>query len=108
MKMRILYCQSIKADGKTLKTISIETISVETHTGKLIRIPLQDLSYDENTEYFVEIGATTKTDWGILPLGFEVAHEQIPLTHKFKKVKTDIALNSKLSVKNSNGIKATP
>ena len=98
------FIAKIKADGKTIKTISIETISVETHTGKLIRIPLEGLSYDENTEYFVEIAATTKTDWGILPLGFEVAHEQIPLTHKFKKVKTNITSNSKLSVKNSNGI----
>lgn len=81
----------IKADGKVLKTIPIEDIAVETHTGKLIRINLDAISYKNNTEYFVEVSATTKNDWGILPKGFEVAHEQIKLSSKYivEKSKTE-------------------
>ena len=98
------FTAQIKADGKALKTITFEDVDVETHTGKLIRIPLKDINLKENTEYFVEIAATTKTNWGILPLGFEVAHEQIALASKFKKTKTNIVSISKLSVENFNGI----
>ena len=92
------FTAQIKADGEILKTISLEDIVVETHTGKLIRIPLNDVEFKENTEYFMEVSATTKMDWGILPIGFEVAHEQIALTSKFEKVKTDITSESKLSI----------
>ncbi|WP_034062092.1 glycoside hydrolase family 2 TIM barrel-domain containing protein [Lacinutrix jangbogonensis] len=98
------FTAKIKADGKILKSINIEALSVETHTGKLIRIPLKAIDFKANTEYFVEISATTKTDWGILPAKFEVAHEQIALTQKHRRVATTIALNSKLVVKNANGI----
>ena len=94
----------IKADGKILKTIVFDDIDIETHTGKLIRIPLKDIHFKENTEYFVEISATTKTDWGILPIGFEVAHEQIALASKLKMVKTNITSSSQLSVKNYDGL----
>ena len=98
------FTAEIKADGTLLKTIDLADLSVETHTGKLIHIPLKDVDFKENTEYFVEISATTKTDWGILPSEFEVAHEQIALTQKYSSRATNIASNSKLRVKNSNGI----
>ena len=75
----------IKADGKVVKTIPIETISIETHTGKLIKINLATITYKPNTEYFVEISATTKNVWGLLPAGYEVAHEQVRLDVKYKK-----------------------
>ncbi len=94
----------IKADGKIVKTVVLKDIAVQTHTGKLVRIPLKDISFKENTEYFMEISATTKINWGILPIGFEVAHEQIALLSKFKKAKTNITSHSKLSVTNSKGI----
>ena len=74
----------IKADGKMLKTIPIETISVETHTSKLIRVNLDGVTYKNNTEYFVEISARTKDNWGLLPKGFQVAHEQIKLSSKYE------------------------
>ncbi len=35
----------IKADGQILKQITIDDISVETHTGKLIRIPLNEINF---------------------------------------------------------------
>lgn len=95
------FTAEIKADGQILKTIPIETISVETHTGRLIRIPLKDIDYKANTEYFVEISAKTKAAWGLLPKGFEVAHEQIPLTSKYKKEITEIAKKAALKIKES-------
>jgi len=96
------FSAEIKADGVVLKTIPIETISVETHTGKLIRIPFTGIQYKENTEYFVEISAKTKRDWGLLPKGFEVAHEQIALANKYKKVTTEITEKSSLKLKDAN------
>ena len=93
----------IKADGKVLKTVKIDDISVETHTGKLIRISLKDVQYKENTQYFLEISATTKAAWGILPQGFEVAHEQIPLWTKYKKELTEITNKGTLKVKDTKG-----
>ena len=98
------FTAQIKADGAILKAIAFEDVAVEAHTGKLIRIPLNDIEFKENTEYFVEVSATTKRDWGILPIGFEVAHEQIALTSKFKTVKTDITSGSKLSIVKSAGL----
>ena len=98
---QFVFSAEIKADGKDLKTIPIETISSETHTGKLIRIPLNDIHYQENTEYFVEISAKTKAVWGLLPKGYEVAHEQISLTDKYKKELTKIVAKDTLKVKDS-------
>ncbi len=98
------FTAQIKADGKVLKTFTFENVDVETHTGKLIRIPLKDINFIANTEYFVEIAATTKSNWDILPLGFEVAHEQIALTGKFKNTKTNIPESPKLKVEDSKGI----
>ncbi|MGY8928506.1 MAG: glycoside hydrolase family 2 TIM barrel-domain containing protein [Flavobacteriales bacterium] len=96
------FTAQIKADGEILKIMQIEDVSVDSHTGKLIRIPLKDVDFKVNTEYFVEISATTKTDWGILPSAFEVAHEQITLTEKYTKIKTIIPSHSKLFVTISN------
>lgn len=94
----------IKADGKILKTISIDDIDVQTHTGRLIHISLDDIVYKENTEYFVEISATTKFDWGLLPAGFEVAHEQIVLSNQYKKAQTNISSELKILKKEASGI----
>ncbi|MBU2949304.1 DUF4981 domain-containing protein [Tamlana agarivorans] len=92
----------IKADGTILKEIAIEDLNVETHTGKLIRIPLDDIDFQKNTEYFVEISATTKNQWGILPKGFEVAHEQITLDSKYTKETSIVETDNTLKVSNSN------
>ncbi|MFT5217154.1 MAG: beta-galactosidase [Glaciecola sp.] len=91
----------IKADGKVLQQINIDDISVETHTGRLIRIPLKNITFQDNTEYFVEFSATTKKEWKILPEGFEVAREQIPLTSKFKKTISELETKNNLNVQNN-------
>ncbi|WP_034040780.1 glycoside hydrolase family 2 TIM barrel-domain containing protein [Wocania ichthyoenteri] len=92
------FIATIKADGTVLKTIPIETINVETHTGKLIRLSLENLDYQTNTEYFVEISAITKRNWGMLPKGFEVAHEQFRLDNFYKYKKAPIDNGTKLNV----------
>jgi beta-galactosidase len=74
----------VKADGQTLKTVSCGNVKVDPHTGKLIRIALDGLAYDSNTEYFVEVSATLKNDWGLLKKGHEIAHEQILLDKKIQ------------------------
>lgn len=97
------FTASIKADGKTLKKISIEDLEVETHTGKLVRIPLNDIKIEENTEYFVLISATTKQKWGLLPAGYEVAHEQIALNQLFKAAAAERQYGPALTVKEAKG-----
>lgn len=97
------FSAEIKADGKVLKTIEIDDVSVETHTGKLIRLSLNDVDYKPNTEYFVVISAKTKHPWGLLPKGFEVAHEQIALSSKYQKEITTISNNKTLKVKDAKG-----
>lgn len=79
----------IKADGKVIHTHNFESINIESHTGKLIRLPLSKIVSKENTEYFVEVKAILKNKWGLLEKGFVVAHEQIALQNKtvWKKTK---------------------
>jgi len=94
----------IKAGGNVLQNINIDDISIETHTGKLIRIPLNDIDFQDNTEYFVHLSAITKNKWGILSKGFEVAHEQISLSSKFKQVRTEISESPKLKIENNQDL----
>jgi len=95
---------TIKADGETLKTINIDTISVEPNTGKLIRLSLKGIDFKKNTEYFVHFSVTTKNIWQLLPKGFEVAREQIPLPYKntFKRILSQES--SELSVEKNGEI----
>ncbi len=97
------FSAEIKADGKVLKNIPIENIEVGTHVSKLIRISLNDISLAKNTEYLIEISAKVKNDWGILPAGFEVAHEQIALSKKYEKELTEVANGKSLLLKEANG-----
>lgn len=99
---QFIFTVEIKANGKVLKNLVFEDIKGEPHIGKLIRIPLKDIEFENNTEYFVEISAATKNEWGMLPKGFEVAHEQIALVNQFKKVKTNIDYGPELSVTKSS------
>ncbi|MCF8715620.1 DUF4981 domain-containing protein [Joostella atrarenae] len=72
----------IKADGEELKRIPIESINVTPHTSKLVRASLNGISFKENTEYFLEVEATLKNNWGLLSQGYQVAHEQIVIASK--------------------------
>ena len=98
------FVATIKAEGEILQRIEIEDYFIEPNTGKLIRIPLNDINFKTNTEYFVEISATTKTNWGILPSGFEVAHEQITLDNKLIETKDNFASKAEVFLKEDKEI----
>ncbi|QCX39742.1 DUF4981 domain-containing protein [Aureibaculum algae] len=89
----------IKADGKVITTIPLESIDVVPHTSKLVRISLESIKPEQNTEYFVEISAKTKNEWGILPVNFEVAHEQIQLLNKTKWKPSNLDQTGKVNIK---------
>ncbi len=67
----------VKAEGDTLRSIVMDDIEVEPHTGQLVRLSLADLAIEPNTEYMVECAAVLKADWGLLPKGYELAREQL-------------------------------
>ncbi|MFC2128049.1 glycoside hydrolase family 2 TIM barrel-domain containing protein [Bacteroidota bacterium] len=88
----------IKADGKVLKTINFEDITVEPHIGKLVRVNLNGVQFHKNTEYFVEFSANTKDNWGVLSKGFQVAREQIRLDKLYIKENHSIENGADLKV----------
>lgn len=73
----------IKADGKIIKAYNIEDLETEPQSSKLIRIPLNQVKTQANTEYFLHFSAVLKKDWGVLNAGFEVANEQIRLDNLY-------------------------
>ncbi|MBT4401152.1 MAG: DUF4981 domain-containing protein [Bacteroidetes bacterium] len=79
----------IKANGKVLDNQTLNNLNVLPHTGKLIRIPLSDVDFQNNTEYFVEIAAKLSNNWGLLLNGHELAREQLPLTQKYTKAEIE-------------------
>ncbi|RUA11061.1 MAG: beta-galactosidase [Flavobacteriia bacterium] len=98
------FTVQIKADGKVLKTLKFDDLNVPPHTGKLIRIDLKDIQYQKNTEYFVTLTATNKNKWGILPKDYVVAHEQIPLTGRYRSKPTTITNKSDLLTQKSGNM----
>lgn len=93
----------VKADGSVLQKTKIDNVDILSHAGKLIRVPLKDINFQENTEYFVDVSATLKKEWGILPAGFEVAHEQIALISKYKKANAQVSGEDYVNIDNTNG-----
>ena len=87
----------IKANGNVVKTMNNNDINIEPHKNKNISISLNGINVKENTEYFIEIAATTKNKWGLLPKGFEVAKEQIYLSNRFKE--KEVTIDNGLSLK---------
>ena len=75
----------IKADGQVIKTVDFDNVDVEPHVGKMIRVSFADINIKPNTRYFVHVSAQLKEAWGLLPAGFEVAHEQIELAKLYKE-----------------------
>ncbi|MDF1698066.1 MAG: glycoside hydrolase family 2 TIM barrel-domain containing protein [Saprospiraceae bacterium] len=93
---QFIFTATVKANGQILKQAVYEDITCAPHLGKLIRVPLTEIEFENNTEYFVEISATTKRPWGLLSEGFEVAHEQIALDSKYKHVDTAVDIHSEI------------
>jgi beta-galactosidase len=93
------FTVEIKTDGKVIKSQVFDQVSIEPQTGKLIHVDLNGIKPQENTEYFMHISATLKQDWGLLPKGYELAHEQIKLSSLASKVsKTSVVQGPNLTV----------
>lgn len=80
----------VNANGKNIKELSYEDIDVVPQTGKLIRIPLREIVFEENTEYILELSMRLKEPWGILERDTELAHEQIFLDQKINWKSTEL------------------
>ncbi|MBD0831869.1 glycoside hydrolase family 2 TIM barrel-domain containing protein [Aestuariibaculum sediminum] len=94
----------LKADGNLLEKMDAGSISVEPHTGKLVRIPLGNTNFKANTEYYLLVEARLKEDWGLLKAGYVVAHEQILLSSKMNWKDETISGESKMKVKEANDV----
>ncbi len=73
-----IYVDVISRLGPDNLTV-IEDLDIEPNTGKLIRIPLERINTQPGIEYFVNIKAILKKDWGLLQAGHVIAMEQIAL-----------------------------
>ncbi|MTI88668.1 MAG: DUF4981 domain-containing protein [Balneolaceae bacterium] len=73
------FTAQIVGNGERLETIPFEVPAVEPHTSKVVRIPFSAIEPKQNTEYFINISAKLKEDWGILAKGHEAAREQLPI-----------------------------
>lgn len=69
----------LKADGKILKTIHLPVIETPPHQGETITLDISGVTLSPNTEYFLEMEASTRKAEGIIPAGHIVAREQIKL-----------------------------
>lgn len=73
------------SENDTLKKLAPITINIKPHTGELIRVDIGDIDMEPGREYFLNISATLKDDWGLLPKGYLIAHEQFKLRNKREK-----------------------
>ncbi len=77
------YWAEIMADGKTLKTIPVENVKGESHTGHVVDIDLgNDITPQPGTEYFLILRAKTGSDNGVVPAGHVVSEQQFKLKWK--------------------------
>ncbi|AVR47113.1 beta-galactosidase [Christiangramia fulva] len=67
------------SEGDTLKRLAPITIDIKPHTGELLRVDLGDIAMEPGREYFLNLSASLKSGWGLLPKGYLVAHEQFKL-----------------------------
>ncbi|MCV6629387.1 MAG: DUF4981 domain-containing protein [Flavobacteriaceae bacterium] len=74
----------LKADGKVLQRHRFQDLDITPHTGKLIRFPLEKVSFEKNTHYYLHFYAKLQKDWGILQAGTILATEQISLEEKLQ------------------------
>lgn len=74
------FSWNIIADGKVVEKGILNNVAVLPQETKAFTIPFKT-KLKENTEYFLNINATLKTNEPLLSKGFEVAYEQFPLTN---------------------------
>ncbi len=75
------FSWNIIADGKVVEKGNLKNVAVLPQETKAFTIPFKT-KLKKNTEYFLNINATLKTNEPLLSKGFEVAYEQFKLTSK--------------------------
>nr|WP_321452959.1 glycoside hydrolase family 2 TIM barrel-domain containing protein [uncultured Carboxylicivirga sp.] len=93
------FIATIKADGKVIKTYELPELDIEPNTGKIVHLPMKDVKFEPNTEYFMTIEARTKDQWGLLPKAYRVAHEQFEISKKFKAEEVAVEAGDALTLK---------
>jgi beta-galactosidase len=86
----------LKANGKIIKETAFDDLDIVPHTGKLIRYSLDGVTFEENTEYYLELSLRLKNPWGILEKDTELAHEQLLLSQKVQWTKTPLRNSEKI------------
>lgn len=86
----------LKANGKIIKETAFDNLDIVPHTGKLIRYSLDGVTFEENTEYYLELSLRLKEPWGILEKDTELAHEQLLLSQKIQWTKTPLPDSGKI------------
>lgn len=97
----------IKADGDTLKSITLPSVSIAPHQSDIIRVPLDDIDFSENTEFFVHLEARLKEPWILLPAGYIVAREQLDLSEKTQWTPTPKKSNEQQLTVNEESVQIT-
>ncbi|MEA3476988.1 MAG: glycoside hydrolase family 2 TIM barrel-domain containing protein, partial [Bacteroidota bacterium] len=66
-------------DGKVIGKGQINDVDIQPGEEETyqINLPLQDMQ--PGKEYFINFSAKTNADWGLIPGGYELAREQIPI-----------------------------
>ncbi|WP_347175083.1 glycoside hydrolase family 2 TIM barrel-domain containing protein [Polaribacter uvawellassae] len=106
------FSWNIIADGKVVEKGNLKNVAVLPQETKAFTIPFKT-KLKENTEYFLNINATLKTNEPLLSKGFEVAYEQFQLTtkevQKTKKATRKISFtdNDKEVIVNGRNFKIT-
>ncbi len=77
------FSVEVKADGEVVKFVKMDDVDIVPHIGKTVKVNLSDVDFQPNTEYFANIKVTTKKGWGLLPKGYTVAREQLPIAYHY-------------------------
>jgi beta-galactosidase len=78
----------VRSNGETLQSGVLNDLDLEPQESKKIRLPVEKFHMIAFDEYFLEIEFRLKKQNGLLPKGFLVAWEQLPLLN-FKSMKTE-------------------
>ena len=80
----------VKSNGETLQAEILKDFNLEPQESKKILIPVDDFHRVPFDEYFLEIEFRLKKKMGLLPEGYLVAWEQLPLLN-FNTIKTEFS-----------------
>ena len=94
----------IEANGKKIKSGKLEQISLEPEQKKIITIDVSDIKPKAGVEYFINFHAKVNTKDPFLPIGWEIASEQIKLPIDKEKIPYDFDSAGKVNLKEDESI----